>query len=82
MIDAAQLRAARALVGMSQDRLAETSGLSVQTIKRMETLGLGRSTMANVQAVIDALQAEGVIFIPANGEGAGVRLAKSKGKIE
>lgn len=78
MIEAAQLRAARALVGMNQERLAEKTGLSVQTIKRMESIGLGRSSVENVQAVINALQAEGVIFIPANGEGAGVRLSKTK----
>jgi transcriptional regulator with XRE-family HTH domain len=70
------LRAARALVGMNQERLAEKTGLSVQTIKRMESIGLNRSAMENVQAVINALQAEGVIFIPENGEGVGVRLAK------
>ena len=36
MISAAQLRAARALAGLDQRRLAELSGLSVPTIQRME----------------------------------------------
>src|SRR5882762_8707246 len=36
MITAAQLRAARLLLGIDQRRLAELSGLSVPTIQRME----------------------------------------------
>jgi hypothetical protein len=37
MITAAQLRAARALAGLDQRKLAELSGLSLPTIQRMET---------------------------------------------
>ena len=37
MISAAQLRAARALLGLDQRDLAELSGLSVPTIQRMES---------------------------------------------
>ena len=36
MLTAAQLKAARALVGIDQRELAELSGLSVPTIQRME----------------------------------------------
>ena len=36
MITAAQLRAARALIGIDQRRLAELASLSVPTIQRME----------------------------------------------
>lgn len=78
MITADQMRAARALVGMKQDELAEASGLSGQTIKRMESLGTQRSSVANVQAVRKALEAAGVEFIPENGGGAGVRWAKRR----
>ncbi|MDP9734797.1 UNVERIFIED_ORG: transcriptional regulator with XRE-family HTH domain [Rhizobium sp. SORGH_AS260] len=80
MIDSAQIKAARALVGMTQDEIAKATGLSVQTIKRMETAGTLRSTVANVLEVQRALEAAGVIFIPENGGGAGVRLAKPKGQ--
>lgn len=80
MIDASQIKAARALVGMTQDDVAKASGLSVQTIKRMELTGTERSTVANVMAVQRVLEAAGVIFIPENGGGVGVRLAKPKGQ--
>lgn len=80
MIDSDQIKAARALAGLTQDDIAQATKLSVQTIKRMETLGTGRSSADNVMAVQRALEAAGVIFIPENGGGAGVRLAKPKGK--
>lgn len=70
---AAQIRAARALVGWSQARLAEAAGLSVPTIKRMEgAVGPGRSAADNVAAVVRALRLAGVEFT--NGAAPGVRL--------
>ena len=76
MISGAQMRAARALVGMTQEGLAKAAELSAQTIKRMESLGTGKSSADNVGAVQRALEAAGVQFIPENGGGAGVRLAR------
>lgn len=78
MLTAEQIRAGRALVDWSQPRLAEASGLSMPTIRRMEgPLGPGRSTAANVEAVRRALEGAGVVFLEA-GEtklgGPGVRL--------
>jgi transcriptional regulator with XRE-family HTH domain len=49
MITAAQLRAARALLGIDQKTLAELSGLSVPTIQRME------ASSGNVRGVVDSL---------------------------
>lgn len=49
MITAAQLRAARALLGIDQKTLAALSGLSVPTIQRME------SSSGNVRGVVDSL---------------------------
>ncbi|WP_416186726.1 helix-turn-helix domain-containing protein [Fulvimarina sp. 2208YS6-2-32] len=72
------MRGARGLIGWSQSELAEASGLSLPTIKRMEKLGPGRSSGDNVQAVRVALERAGVIFIESNGEGAGVRLRKDR----
>ncbi|WP_375450602.1 transcriptional regulator [uncultured Devosia sp.] len=80
MIDAAQIRAARALVEWSQGDLVARSGLSLTTVKRMENaaIGPGKSSAENVAAVQRSLEAAGIQFIPENGGGAGVRLAKPK----
>ena len=68
MITAAQLRAARALVGMDQRALAEASGLSLPTIQRMEASeGVIRGNVDSLMKLIAALEAAGVELI---GEGA------------
>lgn len=82
MIDAAQMRAARALLGWAQADLADRSGVSFPTIKRMETVGTARSSAGNVDAVQRALEAGGVIFIAENGEGPGVRLKKDRSEAK
>ncbi len=75
MITNAQLRAARGLLGWSQARLADASGLGIATIKRMEgERGPLRSSAGNVLKVQQALEDAGVIFIDADEEGPGVRL--------
>lgn len=76
MISGFQIRAARALIEWSQEDLANAVGLSRQTVKRMETKGPGASSAANVEAVQSALESAGIVFIPENGGGAGVRLRK------
>jgi len=78
LLTASQIRAARALLEWTQPQLAEASGLSMMSIRRMEgTIGPGRSSAANVEAVRRALDEAGVIFLDA-GEtlagGPGVRL--------
>lgn len=77
MISAAQIRAARALAGWSQQDLERESKVSLTTIKRMENVGPGRSSLANVEAIKRALENAGVLFIPENGGGAGVRLREA-----
>jgi transcriptional regulator with XRE-family HTH domain len=78
MVTAAQIRAARALLGWSGAQLAQVAGVSLQTIRRMESdLGPGRSSAANVDAVRRALEAAGVQFLEGDNAGAvgpGVRL--------
>lgn len=76
MISASQIRAARGLINWTQPELADRAGLGLGTIQRMEKLGTGRSSVDNVSAVQRALETAGVIFIPRNGGGAGVRLAQ------
>ncbi|MGK7654436.1 MULTISPECIES: helix-turn-helix domain-containing protein [unclassified Roseovarius] len=74
-----QVKAARALLKWSQNDLAEKSGVSIPTIKRLEAstgpIG-GRTETAD--AIREALEAAGVEFIPENGGGVGVRLKKDK----
>ena len=74
IMNAAQVRAARGLIGMSQAELAKISGVSHPTIKRIETGGDAR--MSTIQALRVALEAAGVEFIAENGGGPGVRLRK------
>jgi len=64
MISAAQLRAARALVGMDQRALAEACGLSLPTIQRMEASeGVIRGNVDSLMKLIAALEAAGVELI-------------------
>jgi predicted transcriptional regulator len=81
MLAAAQIRAGRALLDWTGAKLAEASGLSLQTIRRMEgTVGPGRSSVENVDAVRRALEEAGVVFLPGDdqtGDGPGVRLRSS-----
>ncbi|WP_432635528.1 helix-turn-helix domain-containing protein [Albidovulum sp.] len=68
MITAAQMRAARALLGMDQKTLAELSGLSVPTIQRMEASdGTVRGVVGSLTKVVEALEGAGIELI---GEGA------------
>ena len=74
MITGAQMRAARGILSWSTRELADTSGVSVSTIKRMEEADDVPNVMAgNLVAVQKALEEAGVSFIPANGGKAGVR---------
>lgn len=79
MITAAQLRAARALLGISQSALAELSGVSVPTIQRMEaSTGDVRGVVDTLVKVVKALDGLGLELIgddaPSTGRGRGVRL--------
>jgi transcriptional regulator with XRE-family HTH domain len=56
MITAAQLRAARALTGLDQRRLAELARLSVPTIQRMEASeGVIRGNVDSLMKLVEAL---------------------------
>jgi DNA-binding XRE family transcriptional regulator len=68
-----QCRAARALVQMSQVKLAEIAGLAKQTVIDFER-GARNPHKSNLEAIRAALEAAGVVFIDRNGGGPGVRL--------
>ena len=79
MIYPLQIRAARALLDMSQLELAERASVGIATIKRIEAAGrtlVGNArTVARIQA---ALEEAGVEFIDgASDRGPGVRLKRS-----
>ena len=79
MITAAQLRSARALLGIDQRQLAELSGLSVPTIQRMEASdGVIRGNVDSLMKLVSALDAAGLELIgegaASQGGGRGVRL--------
>jgi transcriptional regulator with XRE-family HTH domain len=79
MITAAQLRAARALTGLDQKKLAELAGLSVPTIQRMEASeGVIRGNVDSLMKLVQALNAAGIELIGDNAVsssgGRGVRL--------
>jgi transcriptional regulator with XRE-family HTH domain len=79
MITAAQLRAARALLGVDQRELARRCGLSLPTVQRMEASdGVVRGNVDSLMKLIDALTADGIELIgegaTSSGGGRGVRL--------
>jgi len=81
LITAAQLRAARALLGIDQRALAEAASLSVPTIQRMEASdGVIRGNVESLVKVVDALNSAGIEFIGEGAEsrsgGRGVRLLR------
>ena len=83
MLTAAQMKAARALVGMEQRALAEASGVSLPTIQRMEASnGVVRGVIESLMKVMAALETAGIEFLNENavsaGGGRGVRLRQVK----
>jgi transcriptional regulator with XRE-family HTH domain len=81
VITAAQLRAARALLGMDQRVLAESAGLSVPTIQRMEASeDMIRGNVDSLMKLVAALDAAGIALIDegaaSQGGGRGLRLKR------
>lgn len=79
MITGAQMRAARALLGIDQRQLAALAGLSLPTIQRMESSeGVVRGNVDSLMKLVDALAAGGIELIgegaASGGGGRGVRL--------
>lgn len=76
---AVQLVAARGLLRWTQSDLATASGVSSATIRRLEAMnGDLVANLATLGSLERALADAGVIFIPENGDGAGVRLRKAR----
>ncbi len=81
LISAAQLRAARALLGLDQRALAERAGLSHQTVQRMETSdGVIRGNIDSLGKLVSALEFAGIELlgdgVVSGGLGRGVRMKR------
>jgi predicted transcriptional regulator len=75
-MNADQIRAARALLRWSQGDLSERCKVSVPTIKRLEAMDELVGHQTTINAIKAAFEEAGIIFIPENGGGVGVRMAK------
>ncbi len=73
MVTARQIRAARALLGWSQQDLADKAVVSVNALARLEK-GSVDSRLSTLRSVQHALARGGIDFLPAGDFGEGVRL--------
>ncbi len=81
MLTGAQLRAARALLGIDQKTLADQAGVSLPTVQRMESSpGTVRGVVDSLTKIVEALDRAGVELIgegvQSTGGGRGVRMKK------
>ena len=67
-----QCRGARGMLGWSQDELAAASQVSTSTIATFER-GERTPTKANLAALKQAFEKAGLVFLPINGGGVGIR---------
>jgi transcriptional regulator with XRE-family HTH domain len=86
LLTSAQLRAARALLGIDQKTLADLAGVSLPTIQRMEASGGNvRGVVDTLVKVVEALDRAGVELIGdgmASGAGGrGVRLKRREKRL-
>ena len=76
-----QIRAARALLRWEQSQLAEASGVSLSSIKRLEGQpGPLNANKPTIESLRRALETAGIEFIPENGGGVGLRLKARQGQ--
>ena len=77
-----QVRAARALLRWEQRDLAEASGVSLPSVKRLETQpGALAAHERTIVELRKALERAGIEFIAENGGGPGVRLRKPQRSV-
>jgi transcriptional regulator with XRE-family HTH domain len=78
MLHAAQIRAARALLGWRQEHLAKASGVGAATIQRIErSVGAVGGYVSTVTRIQLALEKAGIRFLDNDAAGGiGVRLIK------
>lgn len=69
----AQMRAARAALGLSVKAMASEATLGVSTVRRAEDDGLAVLTPANAQRLLDTYARLGVRFLVEDADGPGLR---------
>lgn len=82
MLTAEQLRGARAMLRWEQATIAEKSGISVETIKRLEKMAgpLTSTRVATLQALKATYQEAGLLFLDpgqVTSGGPGIRLQEA-----
>jgi len=77
MITPRQIRAARALLGWSQQQLADKAIMSLNAVTRLEA-GKVDPRVSTVTAIEKALVKAGIEFLPSDAKGEGVRLRSPK----
>lgn len=75
MISARQIRAARALLGWSQQQLADKAIVSINATTRLER-GEVDPRLSTITAVQKSLTKAGIEFLTAGDKGEGVRFSK------
>lgn len=70
MITSAQLRGARAMLGLTVETLASESKLPVSVIEALET-GTNPTDMRALAAIRSALESHGVLFLAGGSDGMG-----------
>jgi transcriptional regulator with XRE-family HTH domain len=76
---AAQIRAARALLGWSQTQLANAAGIGLATLQRIEqSEGVVKGNFATVHKIQSALEQRGIHFTDDEAGDIGVRLQGNK----
>ena len=79
MVTPGQCRAARGLLGWSQQELARNARVGIVTVHQLET-GVSQPRRATLDVIRRAFELAGVEFIDENGGGPGVRLRKRQRK--
>ena len=82
MLSSGQIRGARAILRLSQAELAEAADVSLETVKRIESMeGELRIRLDTLTKIKTALEKAGIEFIAENGGGPGVRLRKRQRQV-
>jgi predicted transcriptional regulator len=83
MRDSSQIRAARALLGWSQGKLARMAGIGLATLQRIEqSKGIVKGNFSTALKIQEALEEAGIIFTDDGAGEIGVRLQTKKGGLK